>query len=165
MLGTNDSKHRDGGSLDADNAVNNWQYRADYVPDYEALIAEFRRANPAVKVYVCLPTPSFPGRWGINDKTIHDEIIPMIRRVARETHATIIDLYAALSGKSDLFPDTVHPNKEGARLMAAAIYQALTGKAPPVPAAWTAPHREKLQARIAESSCRSIGVGFSDSTI
>ena len=51
MLGTNDSKHPDDGSLDADNAVNNWQHKADYVPDYEALIAEFRQANPKVKVY------------------------------------------------------------------------------------------------------------------
>ena len=37
MLGTNDSKHRGDGSLAADNAVDNWQYKADYVPDYEAL--------------------------------------------------------------------------------------------------------------------------------
>ncbi len=165
MLGTNDSKHRDDGSLDADHAVNNWQYRADYVPDYEALIARFRQANPAVKVYVCLPTPCFPGRWGINDKTIHDEIIPMVRQVAQETHATIIDLYAALSGKGDLFPDTVHPNKEGARLMAAAIYHALTGRTPPAAAAWMAPQREKLKAEIVESLYRGSGFGFDGSTL
>jgi acyl-CoA thioesterase I len=165
MLGTNDSKHREDGSLEAAHAINNWQYRSDYVPDYEALIAEFRQANPAVKVYVCLPTPCFPGRWGINNKTIHDEIIPMIRQVAEETHATIIDLYTALLGKGDLFPDTVHPNKAGARLMAAAIYRALTGKAPPAPAAWAAPQREKLKARTVKSLRAGIGVGFNNSTL
>lgn len=131
MLGTNDSKHRGDGSLDAENAVDNWQYKADFVPDYEALIAKFREANPKVKVYVCLPTPCFPGRWGINDKTIHHEVIPFVRKVARQTHAKIIDLYAAFSGKKELFPDTVHPNAAGARLMAATIYHALTGKKPP----------------------------------
>lgn len=131
MLGTNDSKHPDDGSLDADNAVNNWQHKADYVPDYEALIAEFRRANPQVKVYVCLPTPCFPGRWGINDKTIHDEIIPMIRQVAKDSNANIIDLNTALAGRKDLFPDTVHPNPAGAKLMAETVCQALTGKAAP----------------------------------
>lgn len=128
MLGTNDSKHRGPGSLEADHAVNNWQYKADYVPDYETLISEFRKANPRVKVFVCLPTPCFPGRWGINNKTIHDEIIPRVRKVARRMHAKIIDLYSALSGKGNLFPDTVHPNPAGARLMAAAVERAISDR-------------------------------------
>ena len=132
MLGTNDSKHRGEGSLDADKAIDNWQYKADFVPDYEELIAEFRKANPQVKVYVCLPTPCFPGRWGINGKTIHDEINPMVRQVAKDTDSNIIDLDAALAGKGNLFPDTVHPNAAGAKLMAEAVYLSLTGK--PVPA-------------------------------
>jgi len=131
MLGTNDSKHPGDGSLDADHAADNWQYKADYAPDYKELIADFRKANPAVKVYLCLPTPCFPGRWGINDKTIHAEIIPLVRQVAGETKSGVIDLNAALAGKSDLFPDTVHPNAEGAALMAAAVYQALTGRPAP----------------------------------
>ena len=66
-LGANDSKHPGDGSLAATNAVNNWQFKSDFAPDYKALIAAFRAANPAVKVYVCLPTPDFPGRWGINE--------------------------------------------------------------------------------------------------
>lgn len=131
MLGTNDSKHRGDGSLDADKAIDNWQFKADYVPDYEALIAEFRRANPQVKVYVCLPTPCFPGRWGINNQTIHDEIIPLVRQVAQADNAQVIDLNAALAGKKSLFPDTVHPNPAGAKLMAETVYQSLTGKTAP----------------------------------
>ncbi len=128
MLGTNDSKHRGHGN-ETNAVANNWQYQADYVPDYERLIAEFRKANPSVKVYVCLPTPCFPGRWGINDQTIHDEIIPMIRQVAQTSNAIIIDLNSALAGRQDLFPDTVHPNTAGAKLMAETVYQALTGNA------------------------------------
>lgn len=133
MLGTNDSKHRGDGSLDSDHAIDNWQYKADFVPDYKSLIGEFRKVNPQVKVYVCLPTPCFPGRWGINDKTIHNEIIPMVRQVAKDTHANVIDLYTALAGKKNFFQsDTVHPNPAGARLMADAVYQALTGNPAPV---------------------------------
>ena len=128
MLGTNDSKHRGDGSLDADNAVDNWQHKADYISDYEELIAEFRKANPTVKVYVCLPTPCFPGRWGINDKTIHDEVIPLVQQVAKDENAGVIDLNTALAGKKNLFPDTVHPNPAGAKLMAETIYHVLTGR-------------------------------------
>jgi acyl-CoA thioesterase-1 len=129
MLGTNDSKHRTSDS--GDNVPENWQHKADYVADYEALIGEFRRANPAAKFYVCNPPPSFPGRWGINDNTIHYEVIPLVHRVAKESNATIIDLYDAFAGRKDLFPDTVHPNEAGARLMAADIYAVLTGKTAP----------------------------------
>ncbi|MDE3067272.1 MAG: hypothetical protein KGJ60_06935 [Verrucomicrobiota bacterium] len=128
-LGANDSKHPGDGSLDAANAVNNWQYKTNFVREYEEMIAAFRRANPAAKIFVCLPTPDYPGRWGINDKTIRVEMIPMVRRVARDTGAKVIDLYTALSGHKDLFPDTVHPNAAGARLLAAAVARALTGRA------------------------------------
>jgi acyl-CoA thioesterase-1 len=126
-FGANDSKHPGDGSLDATNAVNNWRFKSDFISDYKAMIAAFQKANPAAKIFICYPTPDFPGRWGINEKTIRDEMIPMIRDVADETGASVIDLHSALAGKSELFPDTVHPNDEGAKLMAAEIFRALTG--------------------------------------
>ena len=81
-FGANDSKHPNDGSLDATKAVNNWQHKADFNDDYKELIAAFHQANPAAKIFICYPTPDFPGRWGINEKTIRDEMIPMIREVA-----------------------------------------------------------------------------------
>jgi lysophospholipase L1-like esterase len=130
-FGANDSKHPNDGSLDATNAVNNWQHKADFAGDYKEMIAAFRAANPAAKIFICYPTPDFPGRWGINEKTIRDEMIPMIRAVADETGASVIDLHSALAGRAELFPDTVHPNDEGAKLMAAEIFRALTGGTAP----------------------------------
>jgi lysophospholipase L1-like esterase len=130
-FGANDSKHPNDGSLDATNSVNNWQHKADFTGDYMEMIAAFRQANPAAKIYICYPTPDFPGRWGINERTIREEMIPLIRTVADETGATVIDLHSALAGKAELFPDTVHPNDEGAKLMAVEIFHALTGKLPP----------------------------------
>jgi lysophospholipase L1-like esterase len=130
-LGTNDSKRP---TASVTNAVNNWQYKAEFAADYKEMIAAFQATNPAVKVYVCIPVPAYPGRWGINDTTIREEISPLIREVAHDTGATVIDLYTPLSGKRELFPDTVHPNVAGARLVAAAVYRALTGKAAPAEA-------------------------------
>ena len=128
LLGTNDSKHRDPANPSSDNAPENWAHKADFVSDYENMIASFREANPAVKIYVCLPTPSFPGQWGINGQTIHDQVIPLVRQVANESRVSVIDFYSVFVDKKDLFPDTVHPNKAGARLLAATVYEALTGK-------------------------------------
>lgn len=126
-LGGNDSKHP---TDDVKDAVNNWQYENDYVGDYKEMIAAFKAINPAMKIYVCIPLPAYPGRWGINDTTIREEIAPMVRQVAKDTGATVIDLYTAMSGKPELFPDTVHPNAAGARLVATAVYRALTGQEP-----------------------------------
>jgi lysophospholipase L1-like esterase len=131
-FGANDSKHPNDGSLDATNAVNNWQHKSDFIGDYKKMIAAFRTANPAAKNFICCPTPDFPGRWGINDQTIRDEMIPMIRAVADETGVNVIDLRTPFLGKGDLFPDTVHPNEAGAKLMSAEIFRALTGNFPPV---------------------------------
>ncbi|HEV2327303.1 MAG TPA: GDSL-type esterase/lipase family protein [Verrucomicrobiae bacterium] len=128
MLGTNDSKHHGGGLPTTNSVPDNWQYKADYVPDYEALIAEFRAANPAATIYVCYPPPCFPGEWGIDDKIINHEIRPLVRKVARQSHVKLIDLYKPFKNKGDLFPDTVHPNNAGSKMMAAVVYQALTGK-------------------------------------
>jgi lysophospholipase L1-like esterase len=130
-FGANDSKHPNDGSIDDANAVNNWQHKRDFIGDYKEMIAAFRQANPAAKIFICYPTPDYPGRWGINEKTIRDEMIPMIHAVADETGATVIDLHSALVGKAELFPDAVHPNDEGVKLMAAEIFHALTGKSPP----------------------------------
>lgn len=132
ILGTNDSKHHGGGLAGTNNVAENWRYKADYVPDYEALIAEFRKANPAAKIWICCPPPCFPGRWGIDDNTIHREVVPFVKQIAAKSHVNVINLYNAFSGRKNMFPDTVHPNAAGAKRMASVIYMNITGKLPPL---------------------------------
>lgn len=118
-LGTNDTKPQ------------NWKHKDQYAADYKDLIADFRKANPDVKVYAALPVPAFPGNWGIRDEIVKNEVIPLVRQVAEETKATVIDLYTPMVDKKAFFPDTVHPNKAGATAMTKVIYTALTGKEAP----------------------------------
>ncbi len=118
-LGTNDTKPQ------------NWKHKDQFEADAKWLVEQFRQANPKVRVYLCLPVPAFPGNWGINDPTIREGVIPAVRNVAKECDTQIIDLYAALEGKKELVPDKVHPNAEGAAIMAGAVYKALTGKEAP----------------------------------
>src|SRR5262249_24878119 len=80
-LGANDSKHP---TAQVTDAVNNWQYKDDFVKDYKEMIASFKAGNPFMKIYVCLPLPAYPGQWGISDTTIREEVAPLIRRVAKE---------------------------------------------------------------------------------
>jgi acyl-CoA thioesterase-1 len=53
---------------------------------------------------------------------------PMVEELAEELNLPCIDLYSPMMGRDDLFPDQIHPNAEGAGIMAQIIYEALTGK-------------------------------------
>jgi len=49
----------------------------------------------------------------------------MIKKVALQNSVKVIDIHTLLSNKKDLFPDTLHPNAEGARIMAEYVYQTI----------------------------------------
>ncbi|MGC4030329.1 MAG: GDSL-type esterase/lipase family protein [Tepidisphaeraceae bacterium] len=113
-FGTNDTKPQ------------NWKGADAFTADYKAILADFRKANPAVKVFVCLPVQCFlDGEWSIRDHVIRDEVIPAVKKIAAEEKATVIDLRSALNGKHDLFPDNIHPNAEGAAIMAKTVAAAV----------------------------------------
>jgi len=118
-LGTNDSKPP------------NWRHKADFARDLRALVDHFAKLPSKPKIWLCLPVPVYATRWGINEKTVAGEIIPIIKKVAEEKGLPVIDLHTALSGKPDLFPDKIHPNAKGAGLMARVIYEAITGEKRP----------------------------------
>ena len=114
-LGTNDSK------------AMNWDTKkANFTPSAKSLIESFQKANPKAKIYLCLPVPVIgAGNFGIRNEIVQPEIIPLIKQLATEMKLPIIDLYAALDGKPELFPDRVHPNDDGATLIAKTVYEAI----------------------------------------
>jgi acyl-CoA thioesterase-1 len=114
-LGTNDSKPQ------------NWQYKGDFVSDYESMIDTFRALPSRPQVWICKPVPAFYVNFNIRPDVLRDEILPLIDQIARERNAPVIDLYTALQNSGNLFPDGIHPNAEGAGLMAQAIAPLLLG--------------------------------------
>jgi lysophospholipase L1-like esterase len=115
-LGTNDSKPQ------------NWKYGQEFEEDLRAMIDHFRALPSKPKVWVCLPVPVYETFKGINEPVVKGEIVPKIKKVTREKKLPLIDLYSALSGQREYFPDGVHPNAAGARLIAQTVYHALTGE-------------------------------------
>jgi len=115
-LGTNDTKPP------------NWQFKEDFADDYNDMINEFADLPSKPKIWICLPVPAYSNNWGIRDSVIRTEVIPAIRKIARAKHFPVIDLYQPFRNQMHLFPDNVHPNAQGAFLMAKIIYQAITGE-------------------------------------
>ncbi len=112
-LGTNDSKPQ------------NWAHKAEFAADARALVEHFQSLPSKPKVYVCLPVPVYETKWGINETVVKGEVITTLQQVAKEMKLPSIDLYAALSGKAALFPDKIHPNAAGAKVIAETVAKAL----------------------------------------
>ena len=116
-LGTNDTKPQNWGKAGK-----------EYEADLRAMVTHFKSLPTKPTIYLCLPAPVYQTRWGINEKTVKEGVIPVIRKVAKDEGLTVIDLYQALSGKPALFPDKIHPNAAGAKLMAQTIHTVLRKK-------------------------------------
>lgn len=107
-LGTNDSKPQ------------NWN-RERFEKDYQSLIDTINTMPSRPKILLCLPVPVFQSAWGINDSTLVVGVIPAIQQIAKNNQLETIDLNTAMKDKEIYFPDKIHPNEEGAKLMAALV--------------------------------------------
>jgi len=114
-LGTNDSK------------PHNWAHKDDYVSDYGAMIDAFRALPSEPEVWICKPVPAFYVNFAISPTVIREEILPLIDEIAVLKGTPVFDLHAALLDHADLFPDGIHPNAEGASVMAQFIAPFLLG--------------------------------------
>lgn len=112
-LGTNDSKPQ------------NWRYKDQFAVDLRNMIEVFSNLPSHPKIFLCLPVPAYAINFDINPDIIQNEIIPIIHQVAIEKGLQTIDLYSALSGRPELFPDNIHPNAVGAALIARTIQSAI----------------------------------------
>lgn len=113
-MGTNDAK------------PHNWVYKNQFEGDYIEFINSFKNLSGKPKIYICYPIPAFAGNsLQVEDRTITNEIIPVINRVAKKTRSSVIDLHSPLIGKNDYVYDKIHPNVKGTTVMARVIAQAV----------------------------------------
>lgn len=113
-LGTNDSKSQ------------NWKYKAEFMKDMQSMIDTFKKLPSSPKIYLCSPAKVYSvSGGGINDEIITKEIIPMVKKLAKTNNLPVIDLHTTMDNMPQLFPDKVHPNKQGTKIMAGSVYEAL----------------------------------------
>lgn len=116
-LGLNDTDPRD------------WpNYHDDFEADYAWLISAFRKANPSVKIYICRLTPIFSGhpRFKSGTRDWYWQIQNLIPVIAKANTTSLIDLHTPLYARPDLFADNLHPDKEGAAILATTVYHAIS---------------------------------------
>ena len=112
MLGTNDSK------------AHNWNPDS-FRKGLDTMVREIKAlpSHPAVKIM--LPPPATGTEGDIRESVIAEEVIPIIREVAKHHWFDVIDLHTLMHDRSLMLQDYVHPNAQGAEFIARAVYEEL----------------------------------------
>ena len=123
MLGSNDSN------------PSNWPIQTNYVPDYESLINQYRNLPSHPRIYLNTPLTVYSnGNFGITDPIVTGQLCPIIRQIAADEKVPLIDVNAATKIMPQNFPDNVHSDIAGAKVVATTVFSGLmnTGEAAPM---------------------------------
>lgn len=109
----------------------NWpNYRDEFLGDYLKLIESFRKRNTSSQIWICKMSPITykHARFISGTRDWYQQIQTVIEQIAEYGNTGIIDLEQPLYNRPYLLPDALHPNVEGASIIARTVFSALTGK-------------------------------------
>lgn len=107
----------------------NWpNYRNSFSSDYAALIDSIRAVNLEMQIYICRLTPIFSGhpRFLSGTREWYDQIQALLPQIAASNQVGLIDLHTPLHTRIDLFDDYLHPNRQGAAIIARQVANVLS---------------------------------------
>lgn len=103
-------------------------FRDEFISDYLWLIDTLRSVG-TTQFYIARLSPIFNGhrRFKAGTRDWYWQIQEMIEEVASLSGATLIDFYTPLKDRPDLLPDNLHPDAQGAAMLAETVFSAVTG--------------------------------------
>lgn len=111
LLGTNDARSNVYPAIDK------------FVNDYKQLISQFQDLKSKPHIFLVIPPPVYNNSIEISGLDLSSGVVPRIVQVANETGLPLIDLQTPLLNHPGDFVDGVHPNNDGAQVIANTIYQ------------------------------------------
>ncbi len=118
--------------------------KGNFRQDYLDMIAEFRQNGRNPIVFCAYPPPCFTSDKEQQNKNIENEVMPIVRQVAASANGNVLDFHTELKSRSDLFPDHLHPNDDGAAILARIAHDAIVGV-------------QTLKGEVAVSSGETVG--------
>ena len=117
MLGTNDAR------TNLNDRIVNFTGNYEYM--IQRMINGTKPFTSHPQILLVIPPPIFQNNLNLTISIYNEQIIPKIRQVANDFNLTIIDVYTPLANHPEYFSDGVHPNIQGAQIIANTIYQAI----------------------------------------
>ena len=108
----------------------NWpNYQDEFIEDYRSLIKDFREVNPKARFLIARMTPLSDRHWRYESGTRdwHKQIQEAIACVARAEGIQMINFFEPLHPYPFILEDNIHPNAEGAEMLAKIVYGGITG--------------------------------------
>ena len=101
---------------------------ASFQEDYAKLISAFQKLDSKPQIWIVTPPPIFSNSTDLSSPYLSGVIVPKIEDLANKMSLPLIDVYSAFGKHSDYFVDGVHPNSQGAALIASTVCQAINQK-------------------------------------
>ncbi len=115
-LGTNDTK------------AHNWKYGKDFEHDLQAMVDTLRALPAKPRIILAHPIRIFKEHHGMSDSVLVNAINPIIDKVAKKNKLEVLDLRQAITDEKMLVSDGIHPNHNGAKLIASMVADAILAK-------------------------------------
>lgn len=113
MLGTND-------------AYLSPQQRSNFTDDYKELVASFQGLPSEPEIFIVAPPPVFDNDMGLNATVLVNDVTPLVNQTANDLCLPLIDMYTPFVDHPEAFLDGVHPNDQGAEIVATEVFSAIT---------------------------------------
>ena len=104
------------------------QYNESFEGDYTKLTAAFQQLESKPQIWIAKSPPIFSNSSDLSSTYFTETIIPQIEELAKTQNLPIIDVYSAFGNHADYFIDGVHPNSQGAALIATEVYKAINAQ-------------------------------------
>ncbi len=116
MLGTNDSK------------PHNWNAAA-YERELAEFVAVYKKLPNKPQVFLLTVPAAYDNVMDVDQTVIESEVVPIIKRVGARTDTPVIDVFSVTKDHSEYFPDGVHPNAIGLKLVAEKVHAGIIEQA------------------------------------
>jgi len=113
MLGTNDAKWE------------NYRHVGNFPSDYKELIREYEALPEEQQIWIVTPPPIYDNVLGLYNTYLEQGVLLGIEQVADDLDLPTIDVNEALADP-EYFIDGVHPNLDGAEVIASIISDAIS---------------------------------------
>jgi lysophospholipase L1-like esterase len=101
------------------------QYNESFEDDYAKLITSFEDLQSTPQIYLADSPPIFNDSSDLSPAYLTNTLIPHTDDLANRMNLPIIDVYDAFGNNSSYFADGIHPNTEGATLIANQVYDTI----------------------------------------